>query len=46
MGEYRNENWVKLWAQIELPQVAALYTTEEMPVFYNEPDESKQNRLT
>ena len=26
-GEYRNENWVKLWAQIELPQVAALYTT-------------------
>ena len=25
--EYRNENWVKLWAQIELPQVAILYTT-------------------
>ena len=27
MGEYRNENWVKPWSQIELPQSAALYTT-------------------
>ena len=28
-GEYRSENWVKLWAQIELSHFAALYTTND-----------------
>ena len=45
MGEYRNENWVKLWAQIELLQNGPFYTTYRykrgyqwvncLAVFYN-----------
>ena len=44
-GEYKNKNWAKFWAQIEVRWVAAKHTTSLQCPYFLEEGESGLNFL-